>query len=440
MEMAKSKSNHYPAFLGIDVGTSGIRAIVINSNLEVLASSMQDMPEPLQPQTQYSEQEPYTWWQTLQSVLTQLETQFDFKQISTISLDATSGTVLLINQQGEPLSTGLMYNDQRASDFVHQIEQHAPNNSATCSATSGLAKVLWLLEHSQLSEKAYIAHQADWLAGKLTQQFHQTDSNNALKSGYDPINKQWPEWLSKLDIQTSQLPTVTNSGTLLSPLDSTIIQQYGFNPEVRFVSGTTDSTAALLATGASKVGDAVTSLGSSLVLKIISDKPVFSSEEGIYSQPFGKHWLVGGASNSGGAVLRHYFTDKQMSQLETQLQPSQPTGLNYYPLLQSGERFPINNPQQQACLTPRPKSDASFFQAILEGITSIEKMGYKVLQQHGAPTPQRLFTVGGGTKNKVWNDMRNQALNIPMHKVLNPHAAFGAALIAKQGYDSLKNS
>lgn len=434
--MENTKYKNSPAFLGIDVGTSGIRAIVIDQDNKLLASKMLEMSPPSQPQPHYFEQDPLIWWQTLQAVLTQLSVQFDFNQIATVSLDATSGTVLLIDQQGKPLSTGLMYNDQRATKFVSKIMQFAPENSPTCTATSGLAKTLWLLDKNTQAETAYLAHQADWLAGQLTRNFHQSDSNNALKSGYDPIKKQWPAWLRKLGVQQEQLPEVTDAGTLLCSIDQQIIQQYGFNKDIKFVSGTTDSTAALLATGASKIGDAVTSLGSTLVLKIISDKPVFSSEEGIYSQPLGKFWLVGGASNSGGAVLRHYFRDQQMAELEAQLHPEKPTGSNYYPLLRSGERFPINNPDQAPNLTPRSNNDAVFFQALLEGIASIEQLGYQKLQQCGAPFPKRLFSVGGGAANKAWTTIRNQLLNIPTQNVVNIHAAFGAALLAKQGYDN----
>ncbi len=424
------------AFLGIDVGTSGIRAMVIDRGCHVLASSMQAMSAPRQPQPRYFEQQPAIWSQTLQTVLSHLAKQFDFKRIASVSLDATSGTVLLINRQGQPLTTALMYNDQRAIQFVEQIKAFAPDDSPTCTATSGLAKMLWLLAQHPQAEPVYLAHQADWLSGQLTQRFHQTDSNNALKTGYDPIRKQWPDWLLKLGIQKTQLPQVSAAGTPLYLLDKKVIQQFGFNEQVQFVSGTTDSTAALLATGANQIGDAVTSLGSTLVLKIISDTPVFSSAEGIYSQPFGKYWLVGGASNSGGAVLRHYFSDAQMADLEPQLNPDKQTGLNYYPLLQTGERFPNNNPQQAPCLTPRPDNDVVFFQAMLEGISKIEQRGYQKLQQCGAPAATRLFSVGGGTVNKVWTAIRQQRLNIPMQNSLNNHAAFGTALLAKQGYDN----
>ena len=418
------------------MGTSGIRAMVIDQQHQVLASNTKAMPSPKQPQPDYFEQQPKIWLQTLQDVLTELAAQFDFKRIASVSLDATSGTVLLTDKHNKALTTGLMYNDQRATEFVEQIKQHAPADSPTCAASSGLAKALWLMQHTADSKNAFISHQADWLATYLTHRPQHSDDNNALKTGFDPLRNKWPEWLNKLGIQTEQLPQVSKPGTVISPLDSKIIKQYHFNPEVKFVSGTTDSTAALLATGANLPGDAVTSLGSTLVLKIISETPIFSSAEGIYSQPFGDYWLVGGASNSGGAVLRYYFTDQQMAELQPQLNPEQSSGLDYYPLLQTGERFPFNNPQQAPRLTPRPKDDALFFQGMLEGITAIEKQGYEKLQKLGAPPPKRLFTVGGGTINKAWATIRQQILNIPMHKALNNQAAFGAALLAKQGYDT----
>ena len=423
------------AYLGIDVGTSGIRAIVIDQQQNVLATCMQSMPKPEQPQPHHYEQQPEIWWQTLQSVLKDLAQRFNLKKINAVSLDATSGTVLLTNKQGEPLTTALMYNDQRATEYVEKIKQHAPENSPTASASSGLAKALWLLNSLGQRNEVFITHQADWLIGKLTQQFQQTDSNNALKTGYDPIQNNWPNWLSNIGINEKQLPTVTTAGTLLFKLSTKSIEAFGFNNDIKLVSGTTDSTAALFATGADKVGDAVTSLGSTLVLKIIADTPIFSNKEGIYSQPYGKHWLIGGASNSGGAVLRHYFSDEQMQQLEPQLNIESATNLNYYPLLQKGERFPINNPEQAPVVTPKPKNDALFFQALLEGITEIEYLGYKKLQQLGAPLPKRLFSVGGGAKNKSWATLRQKRLNISMHQPLNNNAAFGAALLAKQGYD-----
>ena len=436
-----STTNSSPTcFLGIDVGTSGIRAVVIDSNQNVLASCMQNMPAPDSPQPHYYQQEPAIWWQTLSSVLTELGQQFSLKQIAAFSIDATSGTVLLANQLGEPRSVGLMYNDQRAVDFAEKIKQFANADSPACSASSGLAKALWLLSNypGSESETMYIVHQADWLASKLTLHFNHSDSNNALKTGFDPLTDKWPDWIAQLGIDIKQLPEVSKAGTPLCKIDSGMAEQFGINPSTFYIVGTTDSTAALLATGANKIGDAVTSLGSSLVLKIISDTPVFDTILGVYSQPFGKYWLVGGASNSGGAVLRHYFTVQQMSELESQLDFATPTQLQYYPLLQNGERFPVNNPQQAAKISPRPDSDVVFFQALLEGISAIEKQGYETLHACGAPAAERLFSIGGGATNKVWTAFRQQQLNIPVCEIVNNQAAFGTAVLAQQGYDKLQ--
>ena len=112
-------------------------------------------------------------------------------------------------------------------------------------------------------------------------------------------------------------------------LQGRVVNALGLPIDVEIVAGTTDSTAAFIASGAKQIGQAVTSLGSTLVLKIISDKEINDPAHGVYSQPFGQHWLVGGASNSGGAVLNYYFSEEQMTALTKELKPETNTNLNY---------------------------------------------------------------------------------------------------------------
>jgi hypothetical protein len=71
---------------------------------------------------------------------------------------------------------------------------------------------------------------------------------------------------------------------------------------------------------------------------------------------------VGGASNTGGVVLRQYFTNKQLQELTSQIDLSQPTGFDYYPLVKPGERFPVNDPNLKPRLEPRPADDVKFLQ------------------------------------------------------------------------------
>jgi sugar (pentulose or hexulose) kinase len=202
---------------------------------------------------------------------------------------------------------------------------------------------------------------------------------------------------------------------------------------IRVVTGTTDSNAATLAAGAQEIGDAVTSLGSTLVLKILSDRPVNAPEYGVYSHRLGDRWLVGGASNSGGAVIAAHFNPEEIARLTAEMQPDQPTGLDYYPLLRPGERFPINDPDYPPRLQPEAGNRLEFFQGILEGIASIEKRGYEMLHQLGAPRPTRVISIGGGAANEPWRLFRQTLLGVPVTRATQSQAAYGTALLALQG-------
>ena len=146
-------------------------------------------------------------------------------------------------------------------------------------------------------------------------------------------------------------------------------------------AGTTDGVASFIATRAAAPGDAVTSLGTTLVLKLLSDKPIFAPGQGVYSHRLGDRWLAGGASNTGGAALLAHFSAERMAALTPQLDPARPTGLDYYPLPKPGERFPISDPQLPPRVTPRPADDVQFFQGLLEGIAAVEALAYQALRR-----------------------------------------------------------
>jgi sugar (pentulose or hexulose) kinase len=205
---------------------------------------------------------------------------------------------------------------------------------------------------------------------------------------------------------------------------------------VRLVAGTTDSNAATLAAGIDRPGDAVTSLGSTLVVKLCSDRPIFAARYGVYSHRIGDYWLTGGASNSGGGVLRQYFSDSELEELSRQIDPGRPLDLHYYPLIVAGERFPESDPDKQPCLQPRPQARHQFLQAMLEGIADIEAAGYTRLAELGAPFPQRVFSAGGGASNAAWRAIRERKLGVPVQTARHTESAYGAALIARGAFRS----
>ncbi len=417
-------------FIGIDLGTSGCRAMAIDEHGAVRASHRVPLPAPVRNGAAV-EQAPGLWWDAVMVTLGGLLSHAPTDTVRAMAVDGTSATLLVTDVDGRPLGPALMYNDSRCREEATRIAGIAPPDSGAHGTTSSLAKLLHLqLRHP---EAHHALHQADWIAARLGGGFSTCDENNALKLGFDPVNRRWPDWLGELGVRAELLPRPVPPGTPTGMLAAATAERLGLHRNVRIVSGTTDSVAAFLATGADQPGDAVTSLGSTLVLKVLSDKPVFAPQYGVYSHRLGDRWLAGGASNSGGAVLLQFFSTEQLRAMTPALRASDATGLNYYPLPATGERFPVNDPDQLPRLTPRPDDDLSFYQGMLEGMAMIEHRGYRLLAELGAPYPATVRSVGGGAANAAWTEIRSRLLQVPMLTPPQHEAAYGAALLARQG-------
>ncbi len=419
-----------PLYIGIDLGTSGCRAMAIDRDGRLQARAATALPEPERDGARV-EQDAELWWQGVRDTLASLLQKIPADSVRAIAVDGTSGTLLLADGKGAPLGPALMYNDGRSQVEAGRISEIAPKESAAHGASSALAKLLHLTPGA---DAAYALHQADWIVGKLTGRWGVSDENNCLKLGFDAVRKCWPDWLDDLGVKRELLPKVVIPGTAVGTVTAAVADAFGLPPETLIAAGTTDSTAAFMATGASGIGEAVTSLGSTLVMKVIADRPIFSPRHGVYSQPLGDRWLVGGGSNSGGAVLLHYFSQQQLEAMMPRLKPEQPTGLDYYPLLTPGERFPLNDGQLAPRLAPRPDDDVVFFQGVLEGMARIEQQGYQLLAELGAPYPISVRSAGGGSRNPAWTTMRQRLLGVPLLEARQQEAAYGSALLARQGH------
>jgi sugar (pentulose or hexulose) kinase len=215
-----------------------------------------------------------------------------------------------------------MYNDTRAAQQAKELASILPKNSGAHGVGSSLSKLLYLLKNQSVSAQSahrYALHQADWIANRLLGQFGWSDENNCLKLGYDPVLRQWPDYLSKLNFPLQLLPKVIEVGQCFGTISVDMAKQLHLPIQTKIVAGTSDSIAAFIATGAKEIGDAVTSLGSTLTIKILTQKPIYAPEMGIYSHRLGNQWLVGGASNTGGAVLLAHFEATRLDELSQQL-------------------------------------------------------------------------------------------------------------------------
>lgn len=421
-------------FLGLDFGTSGARSVVIDAAGQEVTT--EKIPWPNAPLAEYPALWQATLWQLILGIPPSVRSQ-----VRRIVIDGTSGTVLFCDAQGQPQGEPLLYHDNRAMDCLPQLQALAPKDHPVVSATSSLAKLLWWRSQQndvKTSNVRYLLHQADWLGFLLHGQLGISDYHNCLKLGYAPTTLSYPDWFNHPDLINLKplLPQGMTPGQAIASVHPPTIAPHlplGLSMDTQVCAGTTDSIAAFLASGVTQPGQAVTSLGSTLVLKLLSEHPVSDRAAGIYSHRLGDYWLVGGASNCGGAILKKFFSDQEIDHLSRQINLNQPTELNYYPLLEPGERFPINDPQCQPRLTPRPPEDTLFLQGLLESLARIEAEGYQRLAQLGASPLREVYTAGGGAKNETWQQIRQTYLKVPVYRSPHPEAAYGAARLAQQG-------
>jgi sugar (pentulose or hexulose) kinase len=406
--------------IGIDVGTSGVRAALVDAGGAPLGIGSARLAHA-------DRRDPACWWQTVEAALAALKASADLSGVGAIAVDGTSGTILILNDSGQPMREASLYNDQAPEAAVRAVLAAAPAGSAAGGAASPLAKLLSVQDEPGT---ARLAHQADWIAAQLGAALGISDENNALKTGYDPVRRCWPGWLRDLGIRASLLPEVVEPGTPVGTIDPALAARFGLPADVVIGAGTTDGCAAYLATGADRVGEAVTSLGTTLTVKQLCDRPIFAPEYGIYSHRLGERWLAGGASNSGGAALARHFTPDALVALSARIDPARESGLDYYPLPSPGERFPIADSHWAPRETPRPADDAQFLHGLLEGIARIEALGYRRLADLGAPALAAVRTVGTGARNAAWTAIRRRVLGVDLMAARSEEAAVGAAALA----------
>ena len=414
--------------LGIDVGTSGVRTAVIDQTGR-LVSDARAAHLPNDPNKIDARQ----WWRAVEICISnQIENlkaiNLSGQDISRIAVDGTSGSMVLVDEKLEPVSPALMYNSKGFDEEASAIASLAPENHITRGSNSALARAMRLVNLSETAP-THLLHQADFITAKLLGTGGYSDFNNTLKTGFDPETETWPDWIGHV-MDPALLPVVKAPGETLGRITKQVATDLGLSQSTHIHAGTTDSIAAFLASAPMKIGNAVTSLGSTLAIKVLNTRRIDDVSIGLYSHRIGNFWLVGGASNTGGAVLAEFFSGAQIADLSGQIDPNEISNLDYYPLKSPGERFPINDPFLEPRLTPRPESDAAFLHGMLEGMSIIEAQCFALIAERGGSMPKRIYTAGGGAQNNIWTKIRERHLGCEIEPAGNTEASVGAARLA----------
>jgi xylulokinase len=439
-------------FLGIDLGTTGIRAIVVDEKDEIKIKlsemfSNEKLYNNCQNTSGWHEQNPKNWKnhfnQIIRRILVQLgELKYSAGDIG-ICTDSTSGTIFPVDANGKPLLNAIMYNDQRAREEAKAIQNVSQNYSKkvgfTFKASFSLPKILWIKNHHlDIYKKTYkFLHANDYLIGLLSGEFFHSDSSNCLKCGYDFVDDKWPDFIeNELEISLDKLPEVKRPGSILTKTSTEIEKNLGLPSHIPIIAGCTDSTMALLASGASEYGDIFSSIGTTLVTRVLSPKLLIDPLGRVYSHIFPSKkriYLPGGASSVGAECLDAYFPDLDFKQFDQKSLDYFPTPILNYPLVKKGERFPfIDENAEHFCLkkTDKEVNKYELYTSYLQSVAFVEKLAINVLEKLGAPIGDRVFTIGGATKSKEWLQIRADVLQKTICRPKIIEAAYGATILA----------
>ena len=434
--------------IGIDLGTQGVRCLAVNSAGTVLSTveqhikpSTPDLPDG------WLEQDANDWWHATSECLRSLMMKLPLEsRVVGLCVDSTSGTILPIDSNGEPLHAALMYNDSRSTGYVKQVREAAGELESELgyafNASFALPKIIWLQHecpqiHAQV--KRYV-HAADFIAGKLCGIYGISDFINALKTGYDLINNKWPAFIEdQLGLATSLLPTVIAPGQPIGSVTPLAHDETGLPVGAAVIAGVTDGTAAQIASGAVEPGAWNTSLGTTLVIKGITRQILRDPQQRIYSHrhPEG-WWMPGGASNTGCEWIVRQYANADLRQMDAIAQSQFPTSLVRYPLARTGERFPFLHPTAtgfalDASGTSANSDHAEYYAAGLEGTAMLERLAYETLMEIGAPVGEQIHVTGGGSKSSIWLTVRASLLHRQLIRPQTSETAMGAALLAASG-------
>ena len=405
-----------PLVLGIDLGTSGVRIAVIDSNCALLQSESAPY--------QIGLVNPFDWRDRCCALIGRLKPDYRHR-LKAIGVDGTSGTLLACDQQGLPLAEALPYS-LACPHVLDQLRDLSPQDGPASSSSGSLARALHLVEQHQAP--LLLRHQADWISGWLLDDWSYGEEGNNLRLGWDLNKQSWPDSFISQPWWDA-LPEIRASGSVLGALSPQRAKDLDLPEDLLVVAGTTDSNAAVL-TADAEDDEGITVLGSTLVLKRFTDQPL-APWPGTSNHRVGGRWLCGGASNAGAAVLKQLFPDIDLAELSRQIDPDQISGLQLRPLPRCGERFPVDDPQLEPILTPRPVSDSLYLHGLLEGLTTIEQAGWQRLTSLGADPPKKIVTLGGGARNPQWRRLRERQLCVPIRSCNSPPAA-GVARLALQ--------
>ena len=452
-------------YLGIDIGTSGTKTLLINARGKILADASATYPL-YHPRPLWSEQDPEDWWQATVKTVRAAVRKAKVKPaaVQAIGLSGQMHGSVFLDKQCRVVRRALLWNDQRTAAECAEIEQRAGGRRKLIKMVANPAltgftapKILWLRNHEprNFDKTVKVLLPKDEIRRRLTGEFATDVSDASGMLLLDVAKRDWSKpLLSKLELDRGLLADCFESEEVTGKLTAAAAKQLGLTTDCIVVGGAGDCAANAVGTGVVKSGILSTSIDTSGVMFVNSDRVEIDPAGRLHTfchAVRGKWHMMGVSLTAGGAL--QWFSEQLCAELhrgktdpydvlnrEAKKIPPGSEGLFFLPYL-AGERTPHADPDARGCFVglTLKHTRGHLARAIMEGVTFAMRDSLAIIQAMGVPVRQ-IRASGGGAKSVLWRQMQADVFG---KKVVTINAeqgpAYGVALLAAVGAGAFKN-
>ena len=451
-----TKTSSDPLLIGIDVGTTNIKALIFDPRGHEIARAQAKTPTH-HPQLEWAYYKPDELWETVCGILKKAIAQIDNPaNIAGIATASIGETGIPIDKRGNPTGHAIAWFDQRTRPQCEQLRKTLDRDELfsltglPLQPIFSLCKILWIREHQPetFARTATWLNTADYIAFRLSG-IPATDYSLASRTlAFDLHRRQWAnDLLSEVHLSPNLFAPLCTAGTDLGPILPDIARETGLPRHTRICAGGHDHICGALAVGVTEPGTMLNSLGTAEALCLPIFQPLTDPQIGRQNFTIGAHvapdqyYFLGGLFTSGASIewFRSLFgegADYTTLISEARESPPGSLGVGFLPQL----RF-TNPPHAEAIargtfigLTP-DVNRGTLFRAILEGLSMEMRHIIEASKSHsGVPETKNIVAIGGGIRNQLLMQIKATVLNQPIALAeMDEATALGAAVLAGLG-------
>jgi xylulokinase len=432
--------------IGIDLGSSGVKATLIDETGKILSTSSANV-DLYSYSPGWAEADTNQWWngviETVNKVIT--NANINKESVKAVSVSGMVPAVVVIDENFNPLRNAMLQNDARATKEIEELNKKLANvdllklTGSKLTQQSVAPSILWLKNNeSEIFKKIkYVVGSYDWLSIKLGAQPH-VEQNWAIESGlYNWDETALTQVLEATNIDFPQLLPVKKPGSVIGNLNSESANQLGLTSQTQIVVGGADHVLSAYAAGLINQGDCLVKLGGAGDVLAVSDEKFLDERLYLDAHPSPNKWLPNGCMATSGSLLRweqSIFDGIDLALLDQEAEKAKPGNLLTLPYF-LGEKSPLHDPDLRGVIaglhlgTTRADIHRSFLEAIAFGF----KQHIEIFNERGLKIINIKVT-NGGSKSKLWKQILADVLDQPLSPVVDhPGASLGAALLAGIG-------